>query len=129
MQLFVPQVQLFKVFHLDGPDAYILHAIIWTDQTNYREDGYQISEFYEHQNKYCIVLHAIRDESIPDLNSLTPLAYTIDLGRLQFADNDGILEVTCNVNDHRSRSLNATTLGTALVLTDDAIENSRPIIR
>lgn len=85
MKLFKPQLQLAKESEMqdDGSfrDHYYLHVVTFTDKTNYRAEDYQIDDHnLASKGVINVRLYINADMEIADLNYLTPVVHTLDLG-------------------------------------------------
>lgn len=85
MKLFDPQVQLFHSLTATGPRIYYLHAVTFTDQTNFQPTGFLVrSTEPDADNTVTVELFVERSDEIPDIHSLNPIVHTLEIGSIPF---------------------------------------------
>ena len=120
MKLYQPQVQLAKRVHIDGPNEYWLHSVIFCDQTRYIAAGHAPVPTEPDANRVLpVTLFIAQDLERPDLNFLTPVVHSIYLGRF---DLDILVQVTA-----KEVSRGTSNGGSTTVSSTSASEKDKPI--
>lgn len=135
MKFFKPQVQLVREKSLDPPDAYSMHIVTFCDKTNYRADGYSVDDSELSTGLYRVTVNLVQDSNLPEFNYITPVVHTMDLGFIDFPDEEGWFEVQVlgaviepsSANRADPPTTTTKTGGTGTVSTSDADDKSRPI--
>ena len=137
MHLFHPTLHLARETILDAPDAYYLHVVTFCPRSRFRANGHEIVGFHAEntiEGSYKIKVKLLEDAALPDLDVLTPVVHTLDLGSVAFPEGEGWFEVqvigeTLDTSGGGvlSRSGEPKTGGTGAVKTTTATNKSRPI--
>ena len=137
MTFFHPTLHLSREIILDAPDAYYLHIITFCPRSRFRANGHEIVGFHAEntiENSYKIKVKLLEDAALPDLDVLTPVVHTLDLGSVAFPEGEGWFEVqvTGETLDTSGGSVlnragEPKTGGTGAVKTTTASDKSRPI--
>lgn len=149
MKFYKPQLQLARtnVLSDDGVFAtqYTLHAITLCRRTGFRADGHTVGDEVEN-GILSVTLRIRQDADLPDLEYITPVVHTIDLGDIDADQDEVLIEVdveatvleTADVGAAnsgarmRSRTTTPATTATtktgtkATVSSSDADDESRP---
>jgi hypothetical protein len=137
MQLFHPNLQLYRETVLDAPDAYYLHVVTFCPRSQFRADGHEIVGFHADntiEGSYKIRVKLLEDAALPNLDVLTPIVHTFALGSVAFPQGEGWFEVQVigetldtSGGGTLSRSGDPKTGGTGAVQSTTATSGSRPI--
>lgn len=137
MKFFKPVVQLARERHLTGPDSFFLHVVTFCPRTVYRADGHSVSSAnLSTEGLYEVTVNLQEDSTLSDMEYITPVVHTIDLGTIEFPDGEGWIQVTvsggpqASGNGQRDAADPTTTTktgGSGTVSTMDADEKSRPL--
>lgn len=93
MKLFSPQLQLYRTQEVGQPDDYFVHVITFCPQTNYRADGHLIDASRLSENLLQVTIKVRQDNTLPDLDCLTPVTHTLALGAIAFPGGEGWVRI------------------------------------
>lgn len=138
MKFFKPQVQLARETVLDEPDAFYLHIVTFSPRTNFRADGYSVSDANLAEGIYNVTVNLVQDTALPDFDYITPVVHTIALGSIAFPELEGWIQVQVMGavpeepssgarGDTNPPTTTTKTGGTGTVSTSDADNKSRPV--
>lgn len=132
MKLFKPQLQLAKESEMqdDGSfrDHYYLHVVTFTDKSNYREADYDINPGQlQSKGIIDIKLYIRQDNDIVDLNYLTPVVHTLDLGTPVEKGEEFMIKVDVVKGGPSRDPGSGGSAGSGQTGSSDADEDGRPI--
>lgn len=137
MKFFKPQIQLARERQLDAPSLYYVHVVTFCPRTSFRADGHTIDDEDLHSGLYRVTVNLLEDTTLPDMEYITPVVHTIDLGEIEFPDGEGWIEVgvagvDVEEEERSARNNNPTTTtktgGKGTVSTTEAEDKTRPIM-
>ncbi len=137
MKFFKPVVQLAREHQIDQPDLYFLHVVTFCPRTCYYASNYTVSTTNLANGLYEVTVKIMQDLTRPDMEYITPVVHTIDLGPIAFPGGEGWIQVSVegdvpNTRNGATRDGNPTTKtktgGSGTVSTTDADDKSRPIL-
>lgn len=118
MKIAKPQVHLR--FDNTG-EVHMIHVITWMDHTKFREDGYDMLPSSAVDGVFSITLKIKEDNSVPNMDLLTPIVHTIELTAIELNSTDPFIEINV-VNTSDSNSL----IGRTKTHQDDSDESGMP---
>ncbi|MEO6037322.1 MAG: hypothetical protein ABIQ93_02845 [Saprospiraceae bacterium] len=135
MKFFKPQVQLARQHQMDAADTYLLHIVTFCPRTCYRADGHSVDTDELANGLYKVTINLLQDTTLPDMEYITPVVHTLDLGAISFPNGDGWIQVNVlgAVVENTTRNTRDTTPtttktgGSGTVSTTDADDKARPI--
>lgn len=100
MKFYKPQLQLARTNSLNAEGAfetnYTLHAITLCRRTSFRAAGYELGEQVR-DGVFPVTLHIRQDADMPDLEYITPVVHTIELGAIDADEEEVLVEVHVKV--------------------------------
>lgn len=101
MKIGKPQVHLRRN---TSTGMYSIHVVTWMDYTRFKSNGYNTLPTAVVDGVYPIVLKITEDETIPNMQLLTPIVHTLSLGEIELSGTYPFIEVTV-INSSDSNSL------------------------
>lgn len=129
MQLFQPQVQLVKRSYMDEDPDYFLHAVTICNRTNYRADGNDpLPTELNAAGEFEVSLNIAQEIDLPDHGLFTPVMHSINLGKLPFGMEDGMIRINVYASKlEGTRDSSGKPDGTNTVSSTTVEEEDRPM--
>ncbi len=86
-----PNLHLARKRNEDSPDEFYLHSVTYFEKSNYTANGHLLPEGLNEQGQYEITLYVIKDSTLPEFGSISPVGHTLNLGKLDFEEEGVIL--------------------------------------
>lgn len=94
MKFYKPQVELIKIVDPTLPTEYVLHSVIFCRFTNFKANGYEIDlSDLQAESLVTVTLKLDQDENAPNLEYITPVVHTLNLGAINFPEGEGWIEI------------------------------------
>jgi hypothetical protein len=94
MKFYQPLPQLVRETGQSLPDAYCLHVVTFSPNTQFQADGYTTDdEDLQSEGVYKVNIFLKQNTTLPSYDYLTPIAHTIELGELTFPGGEGSVRV------------------------------------
>jgi hypothetical protein len=89
MKFFDPQIQLTRWARAGQPDSYSIHVVTFCPKTTYAADGHTIDNSQLGQDLFKLRVKLRTDNALPEMDYITPVVHTIDLGPIDFPNELG----------------------------------------